>query len=477
MMLKIKDFVRLRFSGYPFIMKKSTVRNGRRSSGFYSPFVVRPLALLLVTSSLLTSLTSTAQNTLTVEDAIRLALANNYEIQLSRNDSALASLNFAYANYAFLPRLNANTGISFNNNDSRQVLADGSKRERDGIKSNTIVAALNLNWTLFDGMKMFATRKKLEEFVDLGELQIKNQVIATVSEVMQLYYDIVRQQQQLKSIEEQMDLINERLKLAQYKFDIGTGAKPDLLQAQIDLNAQKSAHLTQQTNILKLKDQLNRLLVVQRTDYTVQDTIPINEGLTLEDAQSELATVNPQLLITQKNLDIAQLTLKERRAERLPVVSFNSAYNFNRTDNKTVINPFQPLFNQNKGLNYGFVATIPIFNGYNARRLIRSAELDIQYQELLYKRDLAQISTSISNAYKDYQLNKRTLQLEEENIGLVRENLFIARERYRLGISTFLEMREAQRSLEEASNRLIQARYNTKVSEIELMRLRGDLVQ
>jgi outer membrane protein TolC len=108
---------------------------------------------------------------------------------------------------------------------------------------------------------------------------------------------------------------------------------------------------------------------------------------------------------------------------------------------------------------------------------MRAAELDIEYQQLQYKRSLSQITTSITNAYKDYDLSKRTLILEEENIKLVRENLFIARERYRLGITTFLEMREAQRSLEEANTRLIQARYNTKIAEIELLRLRGDLVR
>jgi outer membrane protein TolC len=314
--------------------------------------------------------------------------------------------------------------------------------------------------------------------VDLGELQVKNQVITTVGDVMRTYYDLVRQQQQLKAIEETMQLSEERLKLAQYKFDIGTGAKPDVLQAQIDLNAQKSAYLTQQTNILKTKELLNQLLAIPvDTEFNVLDTIPITTGLLLDSIQSGLTGINPQLLLIQKNVNIANLSLQERKAERLPTVSFNSAYNFNRTDNKSVINPFQPLFNQNRGLNYGFTATIPIFNGLNTRRLIRAAELDIEYQELQYKKSLAQITTSITNAYKDYDLSKRTLILEEQNILLVRENLFIARERYRLGISTFLEMREAQRSLEDANNRLIQARYNTKIAEIELLRLRGDLVR
>ena len=419
-----------------------------------------------------------AQQPLTIEQAIATSLANNYDILLSRNDSVLAALNYAYANYAFYPRLNANAGYNLTSNDSKQVLADQSKRERNGIKSNSLTASVNLNWTLFDGLKMFATKKRLGQLVDLGELQVKNQVITTVGDVMRTYYDLVRQQQQLKAIEETMQLSEERLKLAQYKFDIGTGAKPDVLQAQIDLNAQKSAYLTQQTNILKTKELLNQLLAIPvDTEFNVLDTIPITTGLLLDSIQSGLTGINPQLLLIQKNVDIANLSLQERKAERLPTVSFNSAYNFNRTDNKSVINPFQPLFNQNRGLNYGFTATIPIFNGLNTRRLIKAAELDIEYQELQYKKSLAQITTSITNAYKDYDLSKRTLILEEQNILLVRENLFSARERYRLGISTFLEMRAAQRSLEDANNRLIQARYNTKIAEIELLRLRGDLVR
>ena len=419
-----------------------------------------------------------AQQSLSIEQAIATSLANNYDILLSRNDSLLAANDYAYANYAFYPILNANAGYNLTNNDSKQILADNTKRERNGVKSNSLTSSINLNWTLFDGLRMFATKKRLGQLVELGGLQVKNQVITTVSDVMRTYYDLARQQQQLKATQETIQLSEERLKLAQYKFDIGTGAKPDVLQAQIDLNAQKSTYLTQQTNILKTKELLNQLLSIPvDTDFAVQDTIPFTSGLLLDSIQNGIAGVNPQLLLLQKSKDISSLALQERRAERFPTVTFNSAYNFNRTDNKSVVNPFQPLFNQNKGLNYGFTASIPIFNGLTTRRLIRAAELDIEFQELQYKRSLALITTSITNAYKDYDLSKRTLVLEEQNILLVRENLFIARERYRLGISTFIEMREAQRSLEEANNRLIQARYNTKIAEIELLRLRGDLVR
>jgi outer membrane protein TolC len=141
-----------------------------------------------------------AQQPLTVDQAIATSLANNYDILLSRNDSLLAALDYSYANYAFYPRLNANAGYNLSNNDSKQVLADGTKRERGGIRSSNLAASVNLNWTLFDGLRMFATRKRLGQLVELGGLQIKNQVITTVADVMRTYYDLVRQQQQLRAI-------------------------------------------------------------------------------------------------------------------------------------------------------------------------------------------------------------------------------------------------------------------------------------
>lgn len=414
---------------------------------------------------------------LTLNEAVATSLQNNYDIQLTRNDSLLAALDYAYADYSMLPRLSANAGIVFNRANQRQVFKDTTRGGK--ANSNTISSSINLDWTLFDGFRMFIAKERLNELVSLSELQIKAQVVTTVADVMRIYYDIVRQEQQLRALDEQMQLSRERLQLAQYKFDVGTGAKPDMLQAQIDLNSQRSAHLTQQTTINKLKEQLNNLLVLPTgTDFVVTDTvITYNEALTLDMVSTGITTTNPELLLAQKSRDIAELDLRMRRAERYPTVEFNSAYNFNRQNNLALVNPFQSLFSQNRGLNYGVSASIPIFNGFNTRRQIKAAEINIQSQELLYERNLALINTSITTAYKDYDLYKRALELEEENILLVRENLMIARERYRVGVSTFIEMREAQQSLADAMNRLIQARYNTKVAEIELLRLRGDIVR
>jgi outer membrane protein TolC len=390
----------------------------------------------------------------------------------------VAAIDYSYRIGAFLPQVNGVVNAVWNSNNQKQTLADGTKRQQNNIKSNNISSAINLNWTLFDGLKMFATLEKSKQFVSLGELTVKNQIINSVAEVVNNYYNIAAQKQQLKAIREVMAVNEERVKLAQNRLDIGVGIKPDLLQSKVDLNAQKANILTQETLIAQLKEQLNQKMNIQpRTEYDVLDSIPINYTLGLGDIQNGIETTNPFLLIAQKNVDISKITLKERRAEQFPILSFNSAYNFSVTNNNTVINNFSLLYNQNHGLNYGFSLAIPILNNLNTRRLIRQAKLDISYRQLQYDNQRSLLDLGVINAFIAYEQQKKALTLEEENILLAKENVEIIVQTLRLGASTIIQLREAQQSLENAFTRLITARYNTKLAETELMRLKGSLVR
>ena len=434
--------------------------------------------LVIIPFVLLLNIHACAQELLTVEEAITEALRSNYDIQLVRLDSTSYAIDHSFAYAGLLPRLSATGGRLWNTNNSDIEFSDGRKVQRNGVRTNNITASVNLNWTIFDGFRMFATLKKIGEFQRLGEYAVKQQVVNTVADVINNYFNIVRQKQQLRAIEEQMSINVERAELAEKRLSVGLGAKPELLQAKVDLNAQKSAQLTQQTLIVQLKGQLNQLMgKAVAADYEVADSIPVNPDLQYETLRNNLETSNPGLLLASKNISIARLSLKESRADLLPAVSFNSAYNFNKTENSTIVNPNNPiLFNQNRGLNYGLQLTVPILNGFNTRRLIRQADLNIKTQEVNYQNQLSLLDVSLANAYKDYTLQKQTLQLEEENLALAKENVNIALARFRLGISSNLELREAQISLEQAYNRLIAARYNTKVAETELLRIRGSLV-
>ena len=437
----------------------------------YNKLFFSALLILIVSSS-------SAQRTLTLEEAIANTLEKNYDIILSKNDSAIAAIDYSYRNAAFVPRLNETAGVLWNNNSQKQTLSDGSKRNKSGIKSNNITSQLALNWTLFDGLKMFITRNRLEEVLQFGQLEIRDQVVNTVASVINNYYNIVRQKQQLRSIEEQMSIDSERVRLAQYRLDIGVGIKPDLLQSKIDLNAQKAAQLQQQALIAQLKEQLNQAMALpQFTDYEVVDTIVINTSISLGGVMSDAEKNNPAVMMARKNIDIANLELKETKASLFPTISFNSAYNFNRTTNQVAINNFSTLFNQVNGFNYGFTATIPILNNFNTRRLIKQAKWSLGYQNIVYENQKSVTTLSVINAFQSYEQQKKELSLEEENILLARENLDIVFQTYKLGAATLLQLKEAQNSLADAETRLIEARYNAKVSETELLRLSGQLVK
>jgi outer membrane protein len=421
---------------------------------------------------------SKAQQYISLQDAIANALKNNYDILLSKNDSASTAIDYSFRNAAFLPRLNATVGTTWNNNSINQTLADGSKRSSSGIKSNNITGQLALNWTLFDGMRMFIARDKIDQFVQMGQLAIKSQVTSSIAAIINTYYSIVQQKQQLKAVEEQIAITSERVKLAQARLDIGTGAKPDVLQSKVDLNAFKAALLAQQTLIAQQKEELLQLMGAKPgTNYEVADSIPVNMNLQQEDIRSGMQSNNPSLLIAKKNIDIFTTTLKERKAERLPILNFNSTYNFNRNVNKKVINNFSTLFNQTRGFNYGLVATIPIFNNYNVKRQIQQAQLDITYSKLAYENQQSLLELGIVRAFKNYEQQKKALVLEEESILLAKENAAIVLQSYKLGGTPLLQLKEAQKSLEDAARRLITARYNTKLAETELLQIKGDLVR
>ena len=213
----------------------------------------------------------------------------------------------------------------------------------------------------------------------------------TAAEVVNTYYVIAREKQQLRAVEEQMSISQTCVDLSQRKLEIGVGAKPDVLQSKVDLNAQKAAQLRQLSLIQQLKDVLNHLLFPVTTgeppsilsNYDIVDSIPINFFITIDEIRAGADQSNPLLQIAQKNIEIADLTIEELKADRWPVVEFNSSYIFSGTKNNVAINPVLPVYNRNRGLNYGFTAFIPILNYRNTHRLIRQAELNKGFKQLL----------------------------------------------------------------------------------------------
>jgi outer membrane protein len=421
---------------------------------------------------------SVAQELVTLEQVVALALEKNYDVRLVKNQSESAETvnNNAWA--AFLPQINATGSTVWNNNEQELRFADASRNNSGTAESNNVAASVLLNWTLFDGTRMFATRERIANIAELGEVAIKDQMINTIAQTIVSYYDIVRQKQQLKAIQEQMSVSDERVKLAERKLQVGTGIKPELLQAKVDFNAQRAQVIQQESTIAQLKQQLNSLVGMQLPQaYDVADTIVIDLGLRQEDLNQNVENTNASLRLARGNIRTATLSVRENRGNYFPTLSFNAAYNYSQNDNIRLINPFQSVFSQTNGYNYGFTVSLPIFNSFANRTTTQLSKVALNRQTILYDQIKTTINVQLQNAFIAYENAKKTLVIEEETISLAKENVFIALEGFKRSVTTFIELRTAQQSLADAYNRLITARFNTKVAETELLRVSGTLLK
>jgi outer membrane protein TolC len=419
-----------------------------------------------------------AQEQVSLEQVIALALEKNYDIRLAKNTSTTAAVDDNYSIGVLMPQVNVVGATVWNRNHQEFEFQDETRNVSGDAESQNINGSLQVVWTLFDGTKMFATRERLSEIAMQGELNVKDQMVNSIALVITNYYTIVREKQQLRAILEQMSVNEERVKLAERKLQVGTGGKPELLQAKVDLNAQRTLKVQQETLIQQQKDRLNGLVGLTLPEaYEVSDSILINLDIKESEIMENIERSNFGLQASQRGILVAEQSIRERRADRFPIINFNAAYNFSRTDNTQLINPFSSLVNQNNGYNYGVSFSLPIFNGLEINRTVQQSKIALNRQQLLYDQQRQQVDVGVRNAYVIYDNAKKILLIEEENIILAKENVTIALEGFKRGITTFIELRTAQQSLADGYNRLIAARFLAKTAETELLRLNGGLLK
>ncbi|MDB5284404.1 MAG: TolC family protein [Bacteroidota bacterium] len=421
---------------------------------------------------------SVGQEVLTIDSAIGLALQNNYDILLAKNDAEIAKLANTPGNAGMLPKISATLTDNFSLTNLNQKLSTGTETNKSNVTGNTINPSLNISWTLFDGLKMFATKGKLKRLQQISELNVKDTLQTMIAQVIEAYYDVVSAQQQLRSINEAIALFEETAKLAQKQFEVGMSSKVVLLQAKVDLNANKSAALTQRKLINQKKAILNLLLVRPADlDFTTLDTIEFNADPKLL-APNEIDAKNFQTQVAAKNIEVAKFVKKEAYSQMLPYLilggaTSNLGYGFARTENSAGFS----LYNQTYGPSIGFTLGIPIFNGLVYLNQTKAASISILNSQYKFQKISMLNKLNYYNALKDFETAKEALKLEEDNIILAKENSFIAFERFRLVQSTAIELRQAQQSYVDAMTRLVTARFNAKTAETELLRIQGDLVK
>jgi outer membrane protein TolC len=414
-----------------------------------------------------------AQQRFTLADVVNTTLKNSLDIEIAKNNLEINSINNNIGNAGGLPTVNLNANYNENSTSVNQKLNNGNTIERAGARANTLTPNVQASILLFNGFRVKATQKRLQELELMSKEQLNAQIQNAIAEAMVKYYDIVRQQSYFRTIRQSIELSAKRLEILQAKKEAGLSNNVEIYQAEVDLNARKQDLQTQQLILDQAKtDLLNIMNMKPDLKIDIQDTILVDKSIVL-DSVMKMIPLNPQLLSANQMIRVSEQAEKEIQAQRYPAVRFNTGFNYSRNYSQAGLF----ILNQSYGPFAGINLQMPLYNGGVLKRQEKTARIDVKNATL--QRDNL-VNTLEAGAVRTYQGYRNALQqrdAELKNYATAQTLLDLIMERYKLNQATILDLREAQKSFEDAGYRLVNLSYAAKVAEIELKRLSSTLLK
>lgn len=413
-------------------------------------------------------------NVIDLRECLRIGLENNFDLQIARNQELVSENNVTLGNAGYLPQVSVSSGYNLRSSNTDQIPAEGDEVvENRNSNTQTLDAGINLNWSLFEGFRVQTNYKRLKELQSAGELYTRLEMENLIANLTAEYYNYVQQQIRLGNLQYAVSLSKERLRIVEARYQVGSLSRLDLQQAKVDFNAD-SSQLIQQYEILnRSRIKLNELMGVDvESEFIAQDTtIIFNESLAKDELFDRTMAQNTFLQISESNLTLSELELRNLRSRNYPYLRLNAGYGFTHYNYNSGNLERQRNWGPNVGLTLGYT----LFDGFNRKREQKNQQIIIRNRELEVERDKLVIESDFANMWMAYQNNIELTNLEIESLENATINYEIAMERYRIGDLSGLELREAQNSLLEAEQRLLTAQYNTKLYEISLMQISGNI--
>lgn len=411
---------------------------------------------------------------MTLGEAIKIGLENNYTIRMARNSADIAANNRAKGTASFLPSLDVSGNVqrSRSEEETNSPFSFGDSRARGWG------GQVSLNWTVFDGFRMFADKKRYDELARLGEYQAREIIENAVVGISRAYFNLVRQEQLLDVARDSRDISEMRLKKERVRNELGGASSTDFLNAQVSFNNDQAALLTQQLQVTIAREELNLLL---GRDPSTPVTV-INE-ITIPPLESELAQIqkraaekNSSLLVARQDENIADQNVKLARSPFLPRLSLQSTYGYtDRTVAGDAERFTEDINTRSTDAGLGLFLTFNIFNGSRDRADYRNARLEARNRELALRDEENRVAGTIRQAYNTFQQQMQLVELEEQNVIAAQQFLDLQQDRFQLGATTSLEFRDAQVSFIRAQTALISARFQARITRLEIQQLMGNL--
>lgn len=413
---------------------------------------------------------------MTLKECLEKGISESYQIKLVNISEEKAANNDSWAYAGGSPTLSATGSYSgsLSSNDATLV-SDGSTVSNRNVLDHTFNAQLRADWTVFDGFSIQATRERMEEMHNQGSIQTRVTIEDYIATLTTEYYNLVRQTIHLKNLEYATSLSKERLRITSERYDMGGDSRLDMQQAQVYFNSDSAKSLKQHESVASANIRINRLMSNQdlRSVHVAADTtINLLTGLDYESLYEDMMKTNSSLLRAESNRTIAQLDRRAVQARNYPYLRLNASYGLthNIYGNSTYTE------RTNWGPSFGATVGINLITG-KQRVQERNARLDELTADITIDQLELQLRANLDDFWQAYQNNLMLLELQEQNLRTAQETMEIAQERYMLGNLSGIEMREAQKSLLDAEESLLQVQYDTKVCEISLLQISGRILK
>jgi len=408
-----------------------------------------------------------------LQEAVFRALDKNHNIIIARQQVQISQMAQGAGNAGMLPQIGLNSGLTQSSNDTRQRFISGQEVSQKGAESRNFNAGLALNWTIFDGLRMFATYNRLEDQTEISRYELKTQIENTVSSVVLLYFGLLEQKELIRAQEAAIRVSEERIRIASGKLEAGSSGKLELLQARLDKNAKQSQIELMEQQYIQLQSDLNILLGESPSQsLIITDTVPLNYTIPFDSLRTISFYQNNTLRMMEKNLSLREQELKESRSLYMPQIALNLGYGLNRVQNEVGF----LLFNNTVSFSGGITASWILYDGSRIRKLNQASLLQLARQKTAFEQARLQVEGQLMIAYEQMLISKIQVQREKENFALAEEALNIALERLRVGSSTPLELMSVQQAYADAAARLASSRFGLSRSVNNLMLLDGSLV-
>lgn len=416
-----------------------------------------------------------AQEVYTLKSCLENGLQNNYSLRITQNTEQISKNNATLGNAGYLPTLDLSAGYKGTIDNTESKLREtGEINKENGVFDQALSVGANLNWTLFDGFNITTNYKRLKEMERQGATNTRIAIEDFVAGMAAEYYNFVQQKIRLKNFRYATSLSKERLRIVEERYHIGNFSRLDYQQAKVDFNSDSAKYMKQQELLNTSRIRLNELMANPEVDKRIRikdSLIQVNTQLSFDELWNATLATNAVLLKAEQNTRLAQLDYKSIQSRNYPYLKLNTGYGYTLNKYDISANSRRSNLGFNGGLTLGFT----IFDG-NRRRERKNADIAIKNSRLQQEELELTLRADISNLWQAYRNNLEMLKLERQNLVAAKENYEIAMERYLLGNLSGIEMREAQKSLFDAEERILSAEYDTKLCEISLLQISGNVL-